>query len=203
MNVTWGSMMLGMVTVVGMPYRMALTAARKMLGVVQLVPTIDPYTTGGAAPNPAKPGAIELRNVRFAYPKAPTTTVLKGISLSIPPGSITALVGGSGCGKSTVVRLIQRLYDPTEGAVLLDGMPLRMLNVKQLRNILGVVSQEPLLFDTTIEDNIRMGAAGDVTEEEIQEACRVADALDFITADQELGFKTRVGRGGSKLSGGQ
>lgn len=203
MNVTWGSMMLGMVTVVGMPYRMAVNAARKMLGVIQLVPTIDPYAVDGAAPGPTEPGAIELRNVRFAYPKAPTIAVLKGISLKIPAGSITALVGGSGCGKSTVIRLIQRLYDPSEGAVLLDGVPLRSMNVKQFRSILGVVSQEPLLFDTTIEDNIRMGAAQDVTEEEIKEACHVADALSFITNDQELGLQTRVGRGGGKLSGGQ
>jgi ATP-binding cassette subfamily B (MDR/TAP) protein 1 len=211
MNVMWGSMMLGMVTMIAMPYKLAITASRKMLLIIQRVPAIDAYATDGLAPSPTTPGELMLRNVRFAYPKAPGTTVLKGVSLTVPPGSVTALVGGSGSGKSTVIRLLQRLYDPIEGVVLLDGVPLRSLNVKELRKVLGVVSQEPLLFNCSIEENIRLGAAegsGDadappVTQAEIEEACRVANALEFIQQDQENGFQTIVGRGGGKLSGGQ
>ena len=123
MNIMWGSMMLGMVTMIAMPFKLAIGASKKMLLVIQRVPAIDSYATDGAAPSAATPGALVLRNIHFAYPKSLGTAVLKGVSLTIPPGSITALVGGSGSGKSTVIRLLQRLYDPTEGVVLLDGKP--------------------------------------------------------------------------------
>ena len=110
-------------------------------------------------------------------------------------------VGESGCGKSTIAKLVQRFYDPTGGRILLDGTDLRDINVSDLRKCIGVVSQEPILFDATIEDNIRYGKP-DATFEEIVEAAISANAHDFIMSFPD-GYQTLVGPKGGKLSGGQ
>ena len=110
-------------------------------------------------------------------------------------------VGESGCGKSTIAKLVQRFYDPTGGRILLDGTDLRDINVSDLRSCIGVVSQEPILFDVTIEENIRYGKPN-ATFEEIVEAARSANAHDFIMSFPD-GYQTAVGPKGGKLSGGQ
>ena len=113
--------------------------------------------------------------------------VLRGLNLKATVGQTVALVGASGCGKSTTVQLIQRFYDPQEGAVLLDGRDIRELNVDWLRQHIGVVSQEPVLFDTTIAENIRYGHEG-VTREEIEGATKMANAYDFIMKLPKVGL---------------
>lgn len=113
-----------------------------------------------------------------------------------------ALVGGSGSGKSTAVQLVERFYDPDRGSVLLDGTDLKDLDVKWLRQQIGLVSQEPILFSGTIADNIRLGKPGSSTFEEVQDAAKKANAHDFIMKFPK-GYDTDVGTGGGKLSGGQ
>ncbi|KAM4028835.1 ATP-dependent translocase ABCB1-like [Anomaloglossus baeobatrachus] len=146
-------------------------------------------------------GNIEFKNINFAYPTRPDTQVLIGLNLKVPAGKTIALVGMSGCGKSTTIQLLQRFYDPTKGEVTLDGHDIRSLNVKWLRDNIGVVGQEPVLFGTTISENIRFGRDG-VTDEEIEQAARKANAYDFISKLPEK-FNTMVGERGAQLSGGQ
>ncbi|NXQ39316.1 MDR1 protein, partial [Catharus fuscescens] len=146
-------------------------------------------------------GNLEFRNVYFNYPSRPDVEILKGLNLKINSGQTVALVGGSGCGKSTTVQLIQRFYDPKEGMVTLDGQDIKTLNVRYLREIIGVVNQEPVLFATTIAENIRYGRE-DVTMEEIEKATKEANAYDFIMKLPNK-FETVVGDRGAQLSGGQ
>jgi len=136
--------------------------------------------------------------VSFAYEKEP---VLKNISFKIEKGRTIALVGPSGGGKSTLADLVPRFYDPTEGAVLLDGVDLREYNLESLRRLIGVVTQESILFNDTIFNNIAFGMR-DVKEEDVVRAAQVANAHDFITAT-EKGYQTLIGERGSRLSGGQ
>ncbi|VDO36085.1 unnamed protein product, partial [Heligmosomoides polygyrus] len=126
---------------------------------------------------------------------------MKGITLEVESGQHVALVGHSGCGKSTLVGLLLRFYEQQSGKVLLDGTPVGDLNVEHLRNIVGVVSQEPALFADTVENNIRLGRA-DISQEEMEKCCTMANAHDFIM-NLSQGYKTRIGEGGVQLSGGQ
>ncbi|KAL5266828.1 hypothetical protein ACHWQZ_G004016 [Mnemiopsis leidyi] len=146
-------------------------------------------------------GRIEFRNVSFSYPSRKYVQIMKGFNLTLLPGKTHALVGPSGCGKSTAVGLIERFYDADEGEVLLDGVNVKDLNLKWLRNQVGLVGQEPVLFATTIEENIRYGRE-DVTMEQIEAACKKAFAHDFIMELPEK-YQTLCGERGSKLSGGQ
>ncbi|NXO40134.1 MDR1 protein, partial [Locustella ochotensis] len=146
-------------------------------------------------------GNLEFKNVYFNYPSRPDVEILKGLNLKINSGQTVALVGGSGCGKSTTVQLIQRFYDPKEGMVTIDGQDIRTLNIRYLREVIGVVNQEPVLFATTIAENIRYGRE-DVTMEEIEKATREANAYDFIMKLPNK-FETVVGERGAQLSGGQ
>ncbi|NXR50078.1 MDR1 protein, partial [Hippolais icterina] len=146
-------------------------------------------------------GNVEFKNVHFNYPSRPDVEILKGLNLKINSGQTVALVGGSGCGKSTTVQLIQRFYDPKEGMVTIDGQDIRTLNVRYLREVIGVVNQEPVLFATTIAENIRYGRE-DVTMEEIEKATKEANAYDFIMKLPNK-FETVVGERGAQLSGGQ
>ncbi|MBX7196925.1 MAG: ATP-binding cassette domain-containing protein [Sandaracinaceae bacterium] len=146
-------------------------------------------------------GRIRFEGVSFAYPTRPDAPVLKGLSLEIEPGEIVAVVGPSGAGKSTLAALVSRLYDPTSGAVALDGRDLRDLDPEWLRRQIGIVSQEPILFSTSIEENVRYGRRT-ATREEVERACEVANAKRFIEAFPD-GFATSVGERGVQLSGGQ
>ena len=147
-------------------------------------------------------GELVVRDVVFAYPSAPDHLVCKGYSVKIEAGQVCALCGPSGSGKSTVFQLVERFYDPQEGAVLFDGHDLRTLNVKWLREQMALVGQEPVLFTGSVADNIAYGKAG-ATQEEVEWAARMANAHTFITEDLGDGYSTEVGLGGGKLSGGQ
>lgn len=142
--------------------------------------------------------SIEYKNVSFAYDK---TRVLQGINLKIKKGKTIALVGSSGGGKSTLADLIPRFYDPTDGQILLDGVSLTDYEIESLRRQMGVVTQESILFNDTIFNNIAFGKE-DATLEDVMEAAKVANAHDFITQTPD-GYQTYIGERGSKLSGGQ
>uniref|UniRef100_A0AAX7U7S3 ATP-binding cassette sub-family B member 5 n=1 Tax=Astatotilapia calliptera TaxID=8154 RepID=A0AAX7U7S3_ASTCA len=171
-------------------------AAYKVYNIIDHVPSIDSYSEAGYKPECIK-GDIEFKNVHFSYP----SRVLNGLNLTVKRGQTFALVGSSGCGKSTTIQLLQRFYDPQEGNVFVDGHDLRSLNVRHLREMIGVVSQEPILFATTITENIRYGRT-DVTQEEIEQAAKEANAYDFIMKLPDK-FGTLVGDRGTQMSGGQ
>jgi ABC-type multidrug transport system fused ATPase/permease subunit len=142
--------------------------------------------------------AIELRNVSFAYPDK---TILQGIHLTIKKGQTIALVGSSGSGKSTLVDLIPRFHDCTSGEVLIDGVNIKKYKIKDLRKLMGVVTQEPILFNDTVKANISLGNL-DAADESIIDAAKIANAHQFIT-NKENGYLSSVGDRGSKLSGGE
>eukprot|EP00842_Homolaphlyctis_polyrhiza_P002814 jgi/Hompol1/3533/HPOL_006598-RA len=155
---------------------------------------------GGLSPESLN-GTIEFRNVEFKYPTRPKHPVLERFSLIVPAGKVIALCGSSGSGKSTVAQLIERFYDPDSGAVLLDGIDIRDLDPKWLRSRIGYIGQEPILFATSLIENIRYGRP-DATDEQVYEAARQANAHDFVTAFPD-GYQTVVGERGVTLSGGQ
>jgi len=141
---------------------------------------------------------VEYKDVSFAYGEDP---VLKEVNFSIPKGKTVALVGSSGGGKSTIADLLPRFHDVRSGSISLDGVDIRELPIAELRQFMGIVSQEPVLFNDSIRDNIRLGRP-DASDEEVEQACRIANAWDFIEA-LDAGLDTNIGDRGSKLSGGQ
>ena len=143
--------------------------------------------------------SIEFRNVSFKYDKE---YVLKDISFTIKKGQTIALVGKSGSGKSTLVDLLPRFMDTTEGEVLIDGIPVKDYKIKSLRSLMGIVSQQSILFNDTFKNNIAFGSKGKVTDERIIDAAKVANAHEFIVENEE-GYEYGVGESGGKLSGGQ
>ncbi|OMH86209.1 Multidrug resistance protein 1A [Zancudomyces culisetae] len=151
-------------------------------------------------------GEIEFRNVTFNYPTRGEVKVLNNVSIKVKPGQKVAFVGESGCGKSTTIALVQRLYDCLEGNVLIDGKDIREYNVRSLRQNMGLVSQEPVLFGVSIAQNIKWGAKdyenNPPTQEDVEEACRGANIHDFIMTLPEK-YETLVGERGALLSGGQ
>uniref|UniRef100_A0A8B9EE87 ATP binding cassette subfamily B member 4 n=1 Tax=Anser cygnoides TaxID=8845 RepID=A0A8B9EE87_ANSCY len=175
-------------------------AAYAIFSIIDNEPQIDSSSNAGYKPDRVK-GTLEFKNVYFNYPARPDIQILKGLNLKVNCGQTVALVGGSGCGKSTTVQLIQRFYDPKEGTITIDGQDIKTLNVRYLREIIGVVNQEPGLFATTIAENIRYGRE-DVTMEEIEKATKEANAYDFIMKLPKK-FETVVGERGAQLSGGQ
>jgi len=148
-------------------------------------------------------GAIECIDIDFAYPTRPDVLVARQFNLSVAAGETVALVGQSGCGKSTTVMLLERFYDPQSGKITLDGHDLKTLNVRHLRRSIGLVGQEPVLFSGSIFSNIARGLHGETpTTAQVEEAARLANAHTFIdTLDQ--GYQTNVGERGGQLSGGQ
>lgn len=176
----------------------ATGSAERVFALLDRVPAI-PLTGGSTLP--AIEGRIDFEHVSFTYPTRPDITVLNTIDLHIEPGEAVALVGPSGSGKSTVASLLTRLYDPDSGSILIDKTPLTELDPLWLRQQIGVVSQEPILFSTTIADNIRYGRES-ATREDIEAAARAANAHDFIETFPE-GYDTLVGERGVQLSGGQ
>ncbi|MGK4003987.1 ABC transporter transmembrane domain-containing protein [Sorangium sp. So ce1036] len=176
----------------------ATGAAERVFDLLDRAPAMP--LSGGVEP-PAVQGALELERVTFSYPARRDAQVIRGIDLSVRPGEVIALVGSSGAGKSTIASLLLRLYDPDEGRILLDGRDLRALSPTWLRRQIGIVAQEPLLFATTLADNIRYGREG-ASDEEVEAAARAANAHDFILGFPE-GYRTLVGERGVQLSGGQ
>eukprot|EP01114_Cavostelium_apophysatum_P015910 TRINITY_DN4431_c0_g2_i2.p1 TRINITY_DN4431_c0_g2~~TRINITY_DN4431_c0_g2_i2.p1 ORF type:complete len:1244 (-),score=364.29 TRINITY_DN4431_c0_g2_i2:7-3738(-) len=175
-------------------------AAHVIYQTIARVPLINSQSDEGKKLKAVK-GEISLKNVMFCYPTRPDTKILDGINLTIRPGQTTALVGPSGCGKSSIIALVQRFYDPLDGAVCLDDENLTELNVEWLRSQIGVVGQEPVLFTGTIAENIRFGKP-DATEAEVHQAAKAANAHNFIM-QFESQYRTQVGEKGAQLSGGQ
>uniref|UniRef100_A0A4X1U7T9 ATP-binding cassette sub-family B member 10, mitochondrial n=1 Tax=Sus scrofa TaxID=9823 RepID=A0A4X1U7T9_PIG len=163
-----------------------------------------PFNDGVVLNEKSFQGALEFKNVHFAYPARPEVPIFQDFSLSIPSGSVTALVGPSGSGKSTVISLLLRLYDPISGTISLDGQDIRQLNPVWLRSKIGTVSQEPILFSCSIAENIAYGADDPslVTAEQVEKVASVANAAAFIHNFPQ-GFNTVVGEKGVLLSGGQ
>ncbi|XP_076808163.1 ATP-dependent translocase ABCB1-like [Clavelina lepadiformis] len=178
----------------------AKAAAYKIYEIIDRVPEIDSMSEEGHKPDRVL-GTVTLKDVEFTYPSRTDVQILHKVSFTAETGKTTALCGQSGCGKSTCIQLIQRFYDAQNGSVELDGIDVRTLNVRWLREHIGVVSQEPILFDTTIAENIRYGRDG-VTDEEIKEATKKSNAYDFIMRLPNK-FDTMVGEGGAQMSGGQ
>ncbi|XP_075252634.1 ATP-dependent translocase ABCB1-like isoform X2 [Convolutriloba macropyga] len=178
-------------------------AAGFLIAVVNRKPPIDCFDESGQKPESVK-GSISFRNINFSYPTRREVKVLKEVTFKVNQGETVALVGHSGCGKSTCVSLIQRFYNPTSGEITLDDVNVRDLNVGWLRRQIGVVSQEPVLFGYTIGENIAFGKEGSQapTQQEIEHAAKMANAHDFIMAF-EKGYDTDVGERGAQLSGGQ
>ncbi|KAJ4872169.1 ABC transporter B family member 1 [Raphanus sativus] len=178
----------------------AKVAAAKIFRIIDHKPTIERNSESGVELESVT-GLVELKSVDFSYPSRPDVKILNEFTLSVPAGKTIALVGSSGSGKSTVVSLIERFYDPTSGQVLLDGHDLKTLKLKWLRQQIGLVSQEPALFATSIKENILLGRP-DADQVEVEEAARVANAHSFIIKLPD-GFDTQVGERGLQLSGGQ
>ena len=153
-------------------------AAFKMFETIKRKSQIDAYDNSGLKLDDIH-GDIELRDVCFSYPARPEEHIFNGFSLSMPGGTTTALVGQSGSGKSTVISLIERFYDPQAGEVLIDKINLREFQLKWIRQKIGLVSQEPVLFTCSIKDNIAYGK-DNATTEEIRAAAELANAAKFI-----------------------
>ncbi|KAB1999115.1 hypothetical protein ES319_D12G138500v1 [Gossypium barbadense] len=195
-----GSMSLGQASPCMSAFAAGQAAAFKMFKTINRKPEIDPYDMSGKVLEDIH-GDVELRDVYFSYPARPEEQIFSGFSLSIPCGTTAALVGESGSGKSTVISLIERFYDPLAGEVLIDGINLKDFQLRWIRGKIGLVSQEPVLFTSSIKDNIAYGKE-DATIEEIQAAAELANAAKFIDKLPQ-GLDTMVGEHGTQLSGGQ
>ncbi|CAA6655538.1 unnamed protein product [Spirodela intermedia] len=181
----------------------ARVSAAKIYSTIDSMPGIDRNAESGTELD-AVTGHVELKNVDFEYPSRPDVPVLRNFSLSVAAGKTLALVGSSGSGKSTVVSLMERFYDPTSGQVLLDGHDIRTLKLRWLRQQIGLVSQEPALFATSIKENLLLGRQ-EATQVEIEEAARVANAHSFIIKLPKVMIRRYLpcGEHGLQLSGGQ
>ncbi|CAG2061156.1 unnamed protein product, partial [Timema podura] len=148
-------------------------------------------------------GRMQYSRVKFSYPTRPGVTILHGLDLMIEPGKTVALVGPSGCGKSTCIQMLLRFYDPMAGTVAVNNFDIQEVSLRALRSEIGLVSQEPVLFDRTIADNIAYGDnKRTVPMEDIIEAAKKANIHSFISS-LPLGYNTRLGSKGTQLSGGQ
>ncbi|GAN09054.1 multidrug resistance protein 1 [Mucor ambiguus] len=179
----------------------ACGAAYRIFSTIDRIPSIDVDAVGGVVLDKFT-GEIEFRDVKFSYPTRPDIPILQQLNLKIKPGMTVAFCGPSGSGKSTSVQLLQRFYDPLEGAVLIDGKNLKDYNVAWLRSQIGVVSQEPVLFNSTIKQNLLMGVTEEVTNDDIVAACKKSNCHSFISELPD-GYETVVGQFGGMLSGGQ
>ncbi|KAJ4832438.1 hypothetical protein Tsubulata_017100 [Turnera subulata] len=178
----------------------ATVASTRIYEIVDRTPSIDSEDKKGKALSYVR-GEIEFQEIYFNYPSRPDVPILQGLNLRVPAGKAVGLVGGSGSGKSTVIALLQRFYDPIEGDILLDGYKIRRLQLKWLRSQMGLVNQEPVLFATSIQENILFGKEG-ASVDEVINAAKSANAHDFITKLPD-GYQTQVGQFGFQLSGGQ
>jgi len=180
----------------------AKQAAKELKILFDRKPDIDSWSPDGERISTIE-GTIEFRDVHFRYPTRPEQPVLRGLNLTVKPGQYVALVGASGCGKSTTVALLERFYDPLVGGIFVDGHEISALNLNDYRGFLALVSQEPTLYQGSIRENVLLGAdRDDVPDDAIIQACRDANIYDFIVSLPD-GFSTIVGSKGSMLSGGQ
>lgn len=188
-----------MVTMMIMNYSRAKVSADRINEVLEA--DVDIKDSMDASDAPIESGSVIFENVSFRYPGAGGEPVLKNISLTANPGETIAILGATGSGKSTLVNLIPRLYDVTEGRILVDGRDIRDIKLNTLRNAISVVLQESILFTGTIMENIRWGKE-EATEEEVLQAAAAAQAHEFITRFPE-GYDTEIGQRGVNVSGGQ
>ncbi|KIH57613.1 ABC transporter, ATP-binding protein [Ancylostoma duodenale] len=218
MSMLLGAYFLGLISPHLMVLLNARVAAATVYQAIDRVPKIDVYSPLGRRPDRVT-GRVVFENVHFRYPSRKDVKVksypcrlcrshqensfqvLNGLNLVIEPGQTVALVGHSGCGKSTSVGLLTRLYEPEAGRVTLDGEDVRELNIEWLRNTVGIVQQEPCLFNDTVEGNLRMGNPH-ISMEQMVYVCKMANAHDFIVKLPK-GYETYIGDGGVQLSGGQ
>nr|CAD7261440.1 unnamed protein product [Timema shepardi] len=204
-SVMMASMNIGMSSPYFETFSISKGAAAKVFSLIDRISPINSMSPDGKHPSSIN-GSIEFKNIHFKYPSRPDVKVLQGLNLTINPGETVALVGSSGCGKSTCVQLIQRFYDPIQGSIImfqisLDGENIKNLNVAWLRSNIGVVGQEPILFQTTIAENIRFGNE-QASMDEIIHSAKEANAHDFVSKLPQ-GYDTLVGERGAQLSGGQ
>ncbi|OPJ81788.1 hypothetical protein AV530_014340 [Patagioenas fasciata monilis] len=200
--VVFGAMALGQSSSFAPDYAKAKTSAAHLFLLFERAPSIDSYSEDGEKPETFG-GNVTIKDVAFNYPNRPEVKILQGLNLSVEKGQTLALVGSSGCGKSTVVQLLERFYDPLSGEMLLDGKNSKTLNIQWLRAQIGIVSQEPMLFDCTIAENIAYGDnSREVLLEEIVHAAKEANIHSFIESLPDK-YNTRVGDKGTQLSGGQ
>ncbi|KAL3443233.1 hypothetical protein BJX65DRAFT_285639 [Aspergillus insuetus] len=188
----------------------AVAAASKVYSIIDRESPLNPTSEDGSALDHVH-GAIEFRNVRHIYPGRPDQVILDGLNLEIPAGKTTAIVGPSGSGKSTIIELIERFYTPLSGTILCDGQDISSFNMRRFRRSISLVGQEPVLFSSTIFENIAIGALdedslkqekGPALEDRVYNASKQANAHNFITK-LPAGYDTKLGEGGSQLSGGQ
>ncbi|KAG8051977.1 hypothetical protein GUJ93_ZPchr0001g31545 [Zizania palustris] len=195
-----GSLALGQASPSMKAFACGQAAAYKMFETINRKPEIDAYSTTGLKLEDIR-GEIEFKDVYFSYPTRPDEQIFRGFSLAIPSGTTVALVGQSGSGKSTVISLIERFYDPQLGDVLIDAVNLKDFQLRWIRSKIGLVSQEPVLFSASIKENIAYGK-DNATDQEIRAAAELANASKFIDKMPQ-GFDTSVGEHGTQLSGGQ
>ena len=179
----------------------SLAAAHKVLAVIDRIPKIDIYNRNGVTLKHGMRDGVEFHNVNFAYPSRPDSKLFEDLTLYIRKGESVAFSGMSGCGKSSLIQLLQRYYDPDGGSITVDGVGMRDLNLRWWRDQIGFVSQEFSLFSGTVSDNVRVGKP-DATDGEVFCACKTANVHNFIMTLPDK-YDTRIGANGSLLSGGQ
>ncbi|CAF1041540.1 unnamed protein product [Rotaria sp. Silwood1] len=200
--ILFGAMAVGQTASMSPDYSKAIASSKKILILFNRRPTINNSSTVGKELKNFN-GQIDLNNLDFHYPNRQEVQVLKKFNLKIAPYEQVALVGSSGCGKSTIIQLLEHFYDPTGGQILINENELSTLNLQWWRSQIGFVSQEPILFDATIKENIAYGdTSREVPFDEIQEAAKNANIHDFIISLPQQ-YETNVGSKGTQLSGGQ
>jgi len=217
MGLVFGAMTAGQAGAAAPDAVAAKLSANRIMALLNTESKIDPENEGGKTISAENvKGHVTFKSVDFHYPSRPNVPVLKGLTLEVNPGETVALVGQSGCGKSTCIQLVERFYDGTAGSIEFDGVPVNQLNVQWLRQQIGFVQQEPILFNRTIAENITYGTGKKVcsakdsqvapgstyTKDQIDAACIEANAKDFIES-LPSGFETGCGKKGGQLSGGQ
>jgi len=205
MAATFGSMNAGNVFSFAPDLSTAKTAGSSIMQLLESSPGIPPHSKTPGNDSEKNQGHLRFDDVHFSYPTRQGIKVLRGLSFEAKPGEYVALVGASGSGKSTVIQLIERFYEPGSGLISLDGVAIDTLDIQEYRSRMALVSQEPTLYAGTVRFNILLGALkpeAEVTQEEIEAICRDANILEFIQSLPK-GFETEVGGKGSQLSGGQ
>ncbi|KPQ07744.1 MAG: ATP-binding cassette, subfamily B, bacterial [Rhodobacteraceae bacterium HLUCCA12] len=178
----------------------AAGATERLVELMKAIDQVQDPAAPVALPQPVR-GAVAFQSVRFHYPSRPGQSALDGVSIDVAPGETVALVGPSGAGKTTIIQLLMRFYDPQQGAIRLDGVDIRDLTRTDLRSTMALVPQDPMIFGASARENIRFGRP-DATDAEIEAAARAAAAHEFIAALPQ-GYETQLGERGVMLSGGQ